>query len=185
MAKVMRTYAERWRFRHPSSDDFYAVAGEVSGRDLTSFFHQVVEGTDVVDYEVASISSFQKPTDEGRLTTSTAMTERGEPSKSAPYTSTIVIRRRGGVVMPQIIQLTFEKGRVERVEWNGEDRWKKLQRETPDRLVAAEVDPDHRIWLDANWVNNSRRLTPNHAAAATWTTRVLFWVQQLVSIAGI
>ena len=26
MARVLRTYHERWRFRHPSSDDFYAVA---------------------------------------------------------------------------------------------------------------------------------------------------------------
>ena len=32
MARVMRTYHERWRFGHPSSDDFYAVASEVSGR---------------------------------------------------------------------------------------------------------------------------------------------------------
>ena len=47
MARVMRTYAERWRFGHPSSDDFYAVATEVSGRDLTSFFKQTVEGTGV------------------------------------------------------------------------------------------------------------------------------------------
>jgi hypothetical protein len=38
MAKIMRTYSERWRFRHPSSDDFYAVASEVAGRDLRWFF---------------------------------------------------------------------------------------------------------------------------------------------------
>ena len=33
MARVMRTYHERWRFRHPGSRDFYAVASEVAGRD--------------------------------------------------------------------------------------------------------------------------------------------------------
>jgi hypothetical protein len=185
MAKVMRTYAERWRFRHPSSDDFYAVANEVSGRDLSSFFRQVVEGTDVVDYEVASLSSEKTPADEGRLSTSTMMTSESAPSKTAPYTSKVLVRRRGGVVMPQIIQLTFEKGRVERIDWNGEERWKKLTRVTPDRLLTAQVDPDHRIWLDANWVNNSRRVTPDRTVAVTWTARALFWVQQLISIAGI
>ena len=40
MARVMRTYAERWRFGHPSSDDFYRVASEVAGRDLMPFFRQ-------------------------------------------------------------------------------------------------------------------------------------------------
>ena len=32
MARVMRTYHERWRFKHPTSEDFYAVANEVSGQ---------------------------------------------------------------------------------------------------------------------------------------------------------
>ncbi len=50
MAKLMRTYAERWRFRHPSSDDFYRAAEDVSGRDLTWFFGPVFEGTGVVEY---------------------------------------------------------------------------------------------------------------------------------------
>ena len=34
MARVMRAFQERWRFRHPSSADFFAVASEVAGRDL-------------------------------------------------------------------------------------------------------------------------------------------------------
>jgi len=63
--------------------------------------------------------------------------------------------------------------------------WKKLTRVTPDRLVRAEVDPDHRLWLDANWTNNSRRTVPDRTAVATWSARVLFWVQQLVAFAGL
>ena len=43
MARVMRTYHERWRFRHPTSDDFYAVVAEVAGRDARWFFDQAVE----------------------------------------------------------------------------------------------------------------------------------------------
>ena len=29
--RVMHTYAERWAYRHPGTDDFLAVASEVSG----------------------------------------------------------------------------------------------------------------------------------------------------------
>ena len=33
------------------------MASEVSGRDLTWFFRQITEGTGVIDYEVASLTS--------------------------------------------------------------------------------------------------------------------------------
>ena len=57
MARVMRTYQERWRYRHPSSDDFYAVASEVSNRDLRAYFSQLVDAAGIVDYEVSSLTS--------------------------------------------------------------------------------------------------------------------------------
>jgi hypothetical protein len=184
MAKIMRTYSERWRFRHPSSDDFYAVASEVAGRDLSWFFHPVVEGHDVVDYEVSRLTSWRQPRAEGRLGTGTAMVGPS-PAGDEPYLSTVVIRRPGGVSLPVTIALTYESGRVERVDWNGAERWKELTRITPERMVRAEVDPDHRVWLDANWTNNSRRAVPDRTTAATWSARVLFWVQQLVAFAGL
>ena len=49
MARVMRTYHERFRFGHPSTDDFFAVASEVAGRDLRDFFRQVIERPGVLD----------------------------------------------------------------------------------------------------------------------------------------
>ena len=185
MARIMRTYSERWRFRHPSSDDFYAVASEVAGQDLTWFFQSAAETADYVDYEVSRAESRRHETDAGRLGETTKLSESNEPGDSAPYDSVVVVRRRGGVVMPQVIELTFEGGRKERVNWDGADRWKRLTRTTKDRLESAEIDSDHRIWLDVNWTNNSRRTAPEHRVAATWTARVLFWVQQFVSLAGL
>ena len=184
MAKIMRTYSERWRFRHPSSDDFYAVASEVAGRDLRWFFGPVVEGTDVVDYEISQVSSFRREKSEGRLGAGMDVTDTSS-SRDEPYASTVVARRVGGVSLPVTIALTFESGRVERIDWDGVERWKRLTRVTPDRLARAEVDPDHRLWLDANWTNNSRRTVPDRTAAATWSARVLFWVQQLVAFTGL
>ena len=57
MARAMRTYHERFRFRHPSSDDFYAVVSELAGRDMSGFFAQTTERPGVVDYEVSSVTS--------------------------------------------------------------------------------------------------------------------------------
>jgi hypothetical protein len=186
MARIMRTYSERWRFRHPSSDDFYAVASEVAGQDLMWFFKS--RGR---DRRLRGLRSLERGLATGATATPagwaklTKLTEAKEPGDTAPYDSVIVVRRRGGIVLPQVIELTFEGGRKERVNWDGADRWKRLTRTTKDRLERVEIDPDHRIWLDVNWTNNSRRTTSDHRAAATWTARVLFWVQQFVSLAGL
>ena len=61
MARVMRTFHERWRFRHPGSDDFFAVVNEVSGQDLSWYFDQVIRGTDIVDYDIGSAQTRPVP----------------------------------------------------------------------------------------------------------------------------
>ena len=61
VARIMRTYAERWRFGHPSSDDLYAVASEVAGRDLTPFFRQTIESPVVVDYQLGGVETAAGP----------------------------------------------------------------------------------------------------------------------------
>ena len=42
MDEIMKTYYERWRFRHPKSQDFINVVNEVSGEDYSWFFDQVL-----------------------------------------------------------------------------------------------------------------------------------------------
>jgi len=52
---ILRTYYERWRFKHPQAQDFIDVAGEVSGQDLNWFFDQALYGKDVIDYRVTRV----------------------------------------------------------------------------------------------------------------------------------
>jgi hypothetical protein len=55
MQNIMRTYFERWKFKHPKTQDFVDVANEVSGQDLNWFFEQALYSTAVVDYGVDRI----------------------------------------------------------------------------------------------------------------------------------
>ena len=98
MARVMRTYAERWRFRHPSSDDFYRVASEVAGRDLTPFFRQTIESPAVIDYAVGEIAQ--------------------EPAHTA-----VTVRREGDLQIPIVVAFKFAGRPVERRTWDGVARW--------------------------------------------------------------
>jgi hypothetical protein len=174
MSRVMRTYHERWRFAHPSSDDFYAVASEVSGQDLHPFFKQTIEGSELLDYEVSSIAAIQldRPAGAG-------------PERPVEYENTVIIRRLHGVTVPVEIAVKFAGQPPERVTWDGLDEWKKLTFRRTQRIEWAHVDPDHRLLLDVNWLNNAKRLTPDHRVATKWTARWVFWLQNVLRLVGV
>ena len=190
MARVMRTYHERWRFRHPNSDDFYAVANEVSGQDLTWFFEQAVEGTQALDYEIASVGTRRVAKASGYLEDggkrSLVPQEKAgdEGEGTGPFESRILVRRQGEFVAPVEIAVKFAGAAPERVTWDGHDRWKRLTFNRPGRLEWAEVDPDRTLVLDTNWLNNAQRVEPDTRVARGVATRWLFWMQQLVAGAG-
>jgi hypothetical protein len=51
LQRIMSTYFDQWKFRHPRPADFFAVVSEVSGQDMTWFFDQVSQ-SNVFDYGV-------------------------------------------------------------------------------------------------------------------------------------
>ncbi len=53
---IMRTYYERYAFKHPSSADFIAVCESISQQDLRPFFHGFLETTGSCDWYVKSVS---------------------------------------------------------------------------------------------------------------------------------
>ncbi len=57
MNRILRTWFERWQFKHPRSSDFIAVVNEVSGQNFDGFFDQALRTTAVLDYSVSEISS--------------------------------------------------------------------------------------------------------------------------------
>ena len=57
LQKILSTYFVRYSFKHPGPRDFFAVANEVSGRDLTWFFDQVYRSSNLFDYAVDAFTS--------------------------------------------------------------------------------------------------------------------------------
>ncbi len=124
------------------------------------------------------------------------------------WRSTVVVRRRGEVRLPMSLalefeggasqtmslqDLDFEGGRTEtaplldggkdRRPWRG--RWKRIEITGERRLISATVDPGNRVAIDVNRLNNARRVDPNGLAAAHWGVRWVFWLQQVLAMAGL
>jgi len=193
MQKIMRTYSERWRFKHPKSKDFIDVANEVSGKDLNWFFNQALYSNAVLDYSVDFISSVELEKEKGfDYTSSTkdisnttetkpdAQNEEQEGKKS--YISTVKVRRIGTFQFPVEIEMIFENGEKIREKWNGEDYWIKYQYIKPTRLISATVDPDYKIPLDVDYSNNSKTIKKQSLGLLKLSSRFLFWVQFIIDM---
>jgi hypothetical protein len=192
MARVMRSYHERWRFRHPRSEDFYAVASEVSGQDLDRFFEEAIESPGFLDYEVASVRTERRAPPRGILEDGAAATAsqpahdgEGGSGEEEQWRSVARLHRRGEVVLPVEVELRFEGAPSERRHWDGRDRWVEYEVTGPHPLLAAVIDPDERLVLDVNRLNNSRRVQPDGRTAAYWGARWTFWLQVALSFVGL
>ena len=153
---ILATFFERWKFRHPRPEDFFAVANEVSGRDLTWFFDQVYRSSNRFDYGIQELT-----TDDNR--------------------TTVVVRRLGEAIFPVDVVTTFIDGGRAVEHWDGRDRWRAYTYEHRGRARSAVVDPDRILLLDINVTNNSRTETPRAAAAADkWASKWMVWLQDLL-----
>jgi hypothetical protein len=175
MAKAMRTYFMKFRFTHPTKEDFLKTLEEVSGKDLRWYFNQAVYGTQVLDYEVSKIDSFPVSWYQDEKNSA----GKKNDDKDTVYLSTVWLRRREDFVMPIEVEIKFANGEKIREHWDGQSRWTRFQYEKKTKVESAEIDPDHKILLDRNNFNNSRTAEPDSKAANKVTNYWLFLTQCL------
>jgi hypothetical protein len=177
LQRILSTYYSRWAFKHPKPEDFFAVANEVSGRDLTWFFDQVYRGSNVFDYAVDRFES-DPAVDRGVFGEGDRRTFSAGQGDPRQYRTTVVVRRLGEAVFPVDVRVVFENGEEVRWRWDGRDRWKTFDAVKPVRARIAQVDPDRVLLLDVNVTNNSATLQPRAAQAARkWSLAWLIWLQ--------
>ena len=66
LQRIMSTYFDRWKFRHPKPADFFAVVNEVSGQDMTWFFDQVYRSSNVFGLRRPGADEHGDPAGAGR-----------------------------------------------------------------------------------------------------------------------
>ncbi|MFK7848248.1 MAG: M1 family metallopeptidase [Rhodothermales bacterium] len=165
LQEVMQTYYREWRFRHPTTRDFIDVVERVSGKQLDWFFDQFIYGTAVVDYKVEDITVV--PAEDGDI-----------------ITNQVHLSRLADGVFPQEIDILFDDGVVETVEWDGESKEKMMTFERPASIVEVHLDPENKVLLDTNQFNNRLRTEPETKFARLQFMNFTVWLQQLFNVAG-
>jgi Peptidase family M1 domain len=171
MQKAMHAYFMKYRFTHPTKDDFLSTVEEVAGKNLHWYFDQAVSGTQVLDYEVMSLDS-----------RNTNWYEKNPKEKKGEtlYESSVMLHRKGDFIFPVEVQIKFDDGQTVREHWDGQDRWTRFSYLKTSKVTSAEIDPDQTIHLDRNDFNNSRTSEP-HAKATNKLANFWTFVTQALS----
>jgi Peptidase family M1 domain len=190
MTRILRSYARRHRFAHPSSEDFIAAVNEVTGQDWRWYFDQTWFSAEECDYAVnvknARVRAPQGYADgPGGPVPVPGRDGEGEgEDDSGPFDAEVTVLRLGGVRLPVEVRVDFADGRSVRESWDGQYRWARFRYRGGARVTAAMVDPEGRIALDVNPANNGWVDEPGHAnrAATKWAARWMFWFQHLLEM---
>ncbi len=175
--QAQHVYFERYRFKHPTGDDFMSTVNEVAGQNLDWYWNQAVRGTNLLDYRILTTSS-------ERTDWADKNAPRTEKKGETEYQSSVVIHRRGDFIMPVTLEVKFDNGETVRETWDGVDRWHRYKWQKKAKIVSAEIDPDHGIVLDRDRFNNSWLSQPDsHATSkiAGYWMLLTQWFSQFLS----
>ena len=188
MTRILRTYARRFRFAHPTTEHFIATVNEVTGQDWRWFFDETFFSSGRCDYAIEAQNERSRRIEgwaegpDGRLVLHPV--EGGDrDDETGPRDSTVTVTRRGEVRMPVDIAVWFADGRRVAESWDGKDRWRRF-RYPGAKVVRAVVDPRRRIALDVDPANNVWVEAEGAArrAATKWAARWMFWLQNLLEL---
>ncbi|MEZ4887092.1 MAG: M1 family metallopeptidase [Chitinophagales bacterium] len=198
MTEIMKTYFNRWKFRHPSGKDFIAVVNEIvcenhpndfpNGMDW--FFEQVLYGSDMCDYKVAAIhNNLVKPpiglfdSENGQKNYfDEADQQQMLQNEPLQYYSTVNLYRLGEIRLPTEILVRFDDGSEILEQWDGEARFHQLTYTSPKQIISAHIDPKYKTAMDANYLNNSLTLQQDTSPLLKWSTKALFWMQNIMQL---
>lgn len=188
MDEIFKKYYRDWAFRHPSTNDFIQVVNQVVtekhgnafGPDLNWFFDQFLFSTAKVDYAVRGVSSRPERGKAGLFDENGAKEFRVSQKVPGMFRSTVQLERNGDGILPVEILVTFSNGEKLLERWDGQERVKDLIYSRDSWVVSAEIDPEKKILLDQNLLNNSYAIKPQKAYAWKWATRFLFLIQNLL-----
>jgi aminopeptidase N len=154
---VMSTFFERYRFAHPTTEDFRGVAEEVSGQDLSWFFDGLVYGDGVLNYTVTRVEAHS-----------------------------VTVVRQGDLIVPTEVRVVFSDGGTLLEPWNGEESEVTFTYPNQPPVRSAEIDPERKIVVDLRWADNGLSRQPEVSPWLALVTRLLYKLQStLLTLGGL
>ncbi|SDX86657.1 M1 family aminopeptidase [Paenibacillus sp. CF384] len=155
MRKIMRTYFQKYKFKHPSTADFQRVVESVTKTKWNDYFSHFVYGDAMSDYSVASIHV--RPVKQGNET---------------QYESVVLIKKTGGSSGPVSVVFHFADGTLMPKVWDGQETHIQYKIVHPSKLLWAAVDPHNDNVLDNKHINNFMKAELAEKSRTRWSVGV-------------
>jgi hypothetical protein len=169
--RALGVYTRRYRFAHPTPDDMLAVFREELGAKAADNMRAALFDRAWVDYGIGDVVSSEREPLKGVF---------GDPEKpgTAPvvdtlYQGRVMVRRRGTLVFPVDIDIVADNGTVKRVQWDGQGTTFEIPYEGDHKIAYAIVDPEHRVYLDSNLLDNARSTSSRRSAPRVLSRAVM------------
>ncbi|MBA3554203.1 MAG: M1 family metallopeptidase, partial [Gemmatimonadales bacterium] len=144
MHRILRTFYQRWKYKHVDGAALQLTAEEVSGRDLSTLFAQWLETIELYDYAV------------GEVRTERAGGQGGTGAEEQVWITRVeVVRKEAGRTPVDVAVIAEGDTAVARAEGDAHREWVQLVTLTRPRQVL--LDPAVRSH-DWNMLNNRRSL---------------------------
>ncbi len=133
---AFKEYINRWKYKHPTPEDFFRTIEDAAGEDLAWFWRGWFYTTALLDQSVDSIHTLDS---------------------LGQYYNRIFVSNCEQMVMPVDMQITYEDGSTERRKFPAEIWLQSDKFVAPvwseKKIVGVELDPDKRL-PDINLSNN-------------------------------
>ena len=127
MAKILKTYFQKYKFKHPSTGDFQRVVESVTKAKWTDYFNQFVYSSAMADYAVEAVQIIPVTRDDADM-----------------YESTVLIKKNGGSNGPVPIIFKFRDGTTVTKIWNALEDHVQYTEVQSSPLEWVSLDPRDR-----------------------------------------
>jgi len=148
--RALLRYAEKHRFAHPGPAELVAELRDELGEPAARAFERVVFERGRVNFAVRELAAARAPS----------------ANERSGYVNRLVVHRQGDLELPVEVRLTMQDGTVHLEHWDGAGATFTFERRGPSPLVRADVDPEHRVLLDDDLLDNAATLAPGSLARA-------------------
>ena len=155
-------YARRYRFGHPRPEDFTAVMGAHLGEDARRVLVTALDARGRVNFLVRDVQSAPERPAAGVFDRQSGRETVPAPrSPGRRYRGRAVILRQGTLELPVEIELIDRAGNRRREHWDGRGSVHVLEWTSDAVPEAVVIDPDHRILLEDNLLDNAASASPS------------------------
>ncbi|MEC0213090.1 M1 family metallopeptidase, partial [Paenibacillus ehimensis] len=162
MDKIMRTYFQRWKFKHPGTADFQRTVEDVTKTSWQDFFNQYIYNGMMVDYAVTGIKVRRAA-------------ENGQPV----YENSVQLRKLGGTYHNVPIRFRFADGSELEKTWDGVDSEVIMKLNHASPLAWVSLDPQHSIVLENKRINSFMKTEVDTKLSIRWNMGIVKFLETL------